>query len=78
MKFELIDEFITLTNLLKVCNLAYSGGHAKLLIQSGNVKLDGLICTQRGKKIIAGNIVKCNIDGEITQIDVIRGSLENQ
>ncbi|MDO4742696.1 MAG: RNA-binding S4 domain-containing protein [bacterium] len=59
MKQISIDEdFIRLDNLLKFQNVVSSGGHAKFVIQNGEVKVDGEICTMRGKKLRKGNTVE--------------------
>ena len=50
-------EFIKLDSFLKLCNAAETGGMAKTLIQEGAVKVDGLTCTQRGKKLRPGDMV---------------------
>ena len=50
-------EFIRLDALLKFASVASSGGEAKILIQSGNVFVGGVPCTERGKKIKPGEIV---------------------
>ena len=54
-------EFIKLQDLLKFANLVESGGMAKECVQCGEVKVDGEVCTMRGKKIRPGNVV--NFDG---------------
>ncbi len=51
-------EFIKLDALLKFAGIAGTGGHAKELVQSGMVKVNGEICTMRGKKIRPGDIVE--------------------
>ena len=48
-------EFIKLQDALKYANLVYSGGEAKALIQEGEVKVNGEVCTMRGKKLRAGD-----------------------
>lgn len=50
-------EFIRLDALMKFEGLAETGGHAKILIQDGEVKVNGEICTSRGKKIKDGDVV---------------------
>ncbi len=50
-------EFIRLDALLKLANAAQTGGQAKWMIQDGTVTVNGEICTQRGKKIRAGDTV---------------------
>ncbi|MDE7121489.1 MAG: RNA-binding S4 domain-containing protein [Oscillospiraceae bacterium] len=48
-------EFIKLDSLLKFAGLCDTGGFAKELIQQGHVKVNGAICTMRGKKIRPGD-----------------------
>ncbi len=52
------SDFIRLDALLKLVNAVMTGGHAKIVIQEGEVKVNGEICTARGKKIRAGDIVE--------------------
>ena len=47
-------EFIKLQDLLKLANLVGTGGEAKIVIQNGDVSVNGEVCTMRGKKIRAG------------------------
>ncbi len=54
---EIKTEFIRLDALLKFAAAVESGGAAKLLIQEGNVKVNGNPCTQRGKKLYEGDTV---------------------
>ena len=49
--------FIKLDAFLKFCGAAETGGHAKLLVMEGEVKVGGEICTQRGKKLYPGTVV---------------------
>ena len=53
-----IKDFIKLDSLLKLAGIADTGGLAKLMIQDGEVKLNGEVCTQRGKKIRAGDVIE--------------------
>jgi ribosome-associated protein len=50
-------EFIRLDSFLKFKGIAMTGGEAKSFIQDGIVKVDGEVCTARGKKIRNGNTV---------------------
>lgn len=59
---SIITEFIKLDALLKFSGLVYTGGEAKILIQEGQVLVNGEVCTMRGKKIRSGDIV--SIDGK--------------
>lgn len=54
------EEYIRLDNLMKFSGLCNSGGRAKYLIQNGEVKLNGEVCTMRGKKIRPGDRVEYN------------------
>ena len=57
-KTKITTEFIKLDSLLKYEGLVETGGEAKLLIQEGQVKVNGEICTMRGKKIRPGDKVE--------------------
>lgn len=48
-------EFIKLQDALKYANAAETGGMAKAVIQDGEVKVNGEVCTMRGKKLYAGD-----------------------
>ncbi len=48
-------EFIKLESALKLANAVPSGGQAKLLIQEGEAKVNGEVCTMRGKKLYPGD-----------------------
>ena len=50
-------EFIKLQDLLKLANLVGTGGEAKIVIQNGDVSVNGKVCTMRGKKIRPGDTV---------------------
>ena len=54
--------FIRLDALLKFAGAAETGGEAKLLIQNGEVKVNGEVCTMRGKKLCPGDRVE--LDGQ--------------
>ena len=48
-------EFIKLQDALKYANAVESGGFAKTVIQEGEVKVNGEVCTMRGKKLYPGD-----------------------
>ncbi len=54
---SLNTEFIRLDSLMKYAGIAETGGSAKLIIGEERIKVNGEICTQRGKKLYAGDIV---------------------
>ena len=51
-------EFIILDSLLKFAGLCDTGGFAKELVQQGAVRVNGEVCTMRGKKIRPGDTVE--------------------
>lgn len=50
-------EFIRLQDLMKLAGMAATGGEAKLLIQDGQVLVNGEPCFQRGRKLRPGDTV---------------------
>ena len=48
---EITTEFIKLQDAMKYANAVYSGGEAKVLIQEGQVQVNGEVCTMRGRKL---------------------------
>lgn len=65
-KILIHTEFIKLDSLLKLAGLVETGGEAKLLIQNGQVEVNGKVCTMRGKKLRAGDSV--TLDGRTVAI----------
>ena len=65
-KISISTEFIRLDAFLKMCDAVQSGGHAKIVIQEGEVKVNGEICTQRGKKMRTGD--KAEFERKIYEI----------
>ncbi len=64
---KLKEDYIKLGQALKAANLVSSGVEAKFLINDGLVLVNGKIETQRGKKLIAGDVVE--FDGNIINIE---------
>ena len=52
------DDFIRLDAFLKLAGAVESGGQAKQVIQDGRVRVNGEICTQRGRKLRVGDVVR--------------------
>ena len=50
-------EFIKLQDLMNFADMVSSGGEAKVLIQEGEVSVNGEVCLQRGRKIRPGDVV---------------------
>lgn len=55
---EITTEYIKVQDLLKLAGLTYTGGEAKVMVQEGLVKVNGEVCTMRGKKIRPGDRVE--------------------
>lgn len=55
---EILTESITLDGLLKWAGIVTTGGDAKRLIQSGAVKVDGVVETRRSRRVRCGNTVE--------------------
>lgn len=64
---HLREDFIKLGQALKAAGLAESGVEAKLLIQDGQVRVNGQVEVQRGKKLFAGDVVE--FAGETIKIE---------
>ena len=62
-KISVKEDFIRLDSAMKLASLVSTGGHAKIVIQNGEVKVNGEICTQRGKKLHSGDKVEYNSNG---------------
>lgn len=65
------DEFIKLGQALKLADLVDSGVEAKLVIQDGQVLVNGEIEYQRGKKLHDGDMVE--FDG--SQVRIVAGQM---
>lgn len=55
---KLKEDYIKLGQALKAAGLVESGVDAKFAIQDGLVKVNGQVETQRGKKLVDGDIVE--------------------
>ena len=64
---KLREDYIKLGQALKAAGLVENGVDAKFVIQDGLVKVNGSIETQRGKKLVAGDMVE--FDGEKIKIE---------
>ncbi len=66
-KISIKEDFIRLDSALKLAGLVSTGGHAKVVIQGGEVKVNSSVCTMRGKKLHSGDTVF--FDGEEFEIE---------
>lgn len=60
MEVKIQTEFIKLDSFLKFCGAVSLGSEAKMYVLDELVKVNGEVCTQRGKKLYRGDIVEFN------------------
>ena len=60
------EEYIRLDDALKTSGCFQTGGQAKIAIQDGLVRLNGEVCTMRGKKLRKGD--KAEYDNTILEV----------
>lgn len=65
--FKIKDDFIKLGQALKAAGFVESGVDAKFAVQDGMVKVNGAVETQRGKKLIPGDMVE--YEGQTLKIE---------
>lgn len=61
-EIKVTTDFIKLQQFLKLANAVSQGSDAKHFIIEGMVKVNGEVCTMRGKKIYEGDVI--SFDGE--------------
>lgn len=54
---KIATEYIKLDSFLKFAGVMETGGEAKEAVQSGEVRVNGEVCTMRGKKLRPGDVV---------------------
>lgn len=64
---KISTEYIKLDQFLKFTSMVASGGEAKQIISDGLVKVNGEVCTMRGKKLRSGDEVSFN--GETEKVE---------
>ena len=57
-EIKINEDFIRLDSALKFAGLVETGGHSKIVIQNGEVKVNGETDTRRGKKLVSGDVVE--------------------
>ncbi|MBQ1235768.1 MAG: RNA-binding S4 domain-containing protein [Oscillospiraceae bacterium] len=57
-KIAIDTEYIKLDSMLKFAAAVGTGGEAKFVITEGMVNVNGEVCTMRGKKLRAGDVVE--------------------
>ena len=63
IKIKIETEYIKLQDLLKLAGACDTGGMAKVMIQNGEVCVNGEVCTMRGKKMREGDVAVVNGGG---------------
>jgi ribosome-associated protein len=53
-----LSSSITLGQALKAANIVGTGGEAKIVIQGGEVRVNGEVETRRGRKLHEGDVVE--------------------
>lgn len=61
---EINTEYIKLDQFLKWAGIADSGSFAKIMIQSGDISVNGIVAKERGKKLHKGDIINIAGKGE--------------
>ena len=57
VEFQLDGEYVELNQLLKLAGLCDSGGAGKMIVASGDVKVDGQVELRKTAKIRDGQVV---------------------
>ena len=63
IKISIKEDFIRLDSAMKLADMVVTGGHAKIVIQNGEVKVNNEVCTMRGKKLHKGDKVEFEDQG---------------
>jgi ribosome-associated protein len=66
-KIMINTEFIRFDSLLKLGGAVETGGQAKFAVQNGEVKVNGEVCTMRGKKLRPGD--KAEYNGVLYEVE---------
>ncbi len=59
---------IKLDQFLKYVGCVQTGGQAKILIKYGEVEVNGIVETRRGRKLVAGDRVTVNQENFIVEL----------
>ena len=57
-KIFIKDDYIKLGQAMKLACLVQTGVDAKIVITEGQVKVNGEVCVQRGKKLVPGDVIE--------------------
>ena len=67
LKMSIDGDYIELIKLLKATGICDSGGSAKIAVDEGSVKVDGLVESRKRCKIRKGQVVE--IDGNFIEVE---------
>ncbi|NDJ23491.1 RNA-binding S4 domain-containing protein [Nostoc sp. B(2019)] len=62
------DNTIKLNQFLKLMGIVPTGGQAKLMIQGGDVQVNGMLETRRGRRLIPGDQV--TVEGQTFEVNL--------
>ncbi|MBG1265606.1 RNA-binding S4 domain-containing protein [Nostoc sp. WHI] len=62
------DNTIKLNQYLKLMGIVPTGGQAKLMIQGGDVQVNGMLETRRGRRLVPGD--KITIEGQTFEVNL--------
>lgn len=57
-EFKLKEDYIELVKLLKLLRIAETGGHAKIMVEEGEVLRNGEIEYRKRAKLISGDVIE--------------------
>jgi ribosome-associated protein len=57
-EFKLTEEYIELVKLLKLLRIAQTGGHAKIMVEEGEVLRNGEQEFRKRAKLIKGDVIE--------------------
>jgi ribosome-associated protein len=66
---EIRDGRIRLGQLLKLANLAEHGAAAKALLEAGEVRVNSVVETRRGRQLVPGDMVTLGAE----EVRIVRG-----
>lgn len=65
------DGTIQLNQFLKLMGIVGTGGQAKLMIQGGDVKVNDMVETRRGRRLVRGD--KVTVEGQTLEVNLDLG-----
>jgi ribosome-associated protein len=65
-------DYIKLDQFLKQIQVVASGGQAKIMVQSGEVKVNGDVEPRRGRKLVTGDCVEVASQSWVVDLSTLR------